>query len=118
MKVYSAGEACENVCRKRVKGGAREGRKMKRLDIRQKKFITLGIMFAGCFVACIAALAGADAAFIIGLVIMTGGMFAYYAVWRCPHCGESLFRMNDITYCPYCSKAIDGEDEAQSDQEG
>lgn len=54
---------------------------------------------------------------VIALLVGLGGISAFYVIllafWRCPHCGESLGRLSDLKYCPYCGKPIDEEENPQ-----
>lgn len=40
------------------------------------------------------------------LVVLVGYVIVWAILWRCPHCGAMLGRMDDATHCKYCGKRV------------
>ncbi len=42
----------------------------------------------------------------VSIISVTIFMIVFFAMWRCPHCGRSLGRLDNATHCKYCGKKL------------
>lgn len=69
----------------------------------------LKIFYAFFSVGILAATIGAfaDVTFLtfLGMIVMIASLLLHIALYRCPHCGEYLFRSTG-EYCPSCGEKL------------
>lgn len=65
-----------------------------------------GIALSAMFVGALLIALGGTVWFVLGCAVILAASAFHFACYRCPHCGEQLWR-NHGEYCQTCGKRLD-----------
>lgn len=76
------------------------------MNLKQKQCLPIVVMIAGIGMVLGGQFAGHGWIEVLGVIMILGGLFLNYRLFRCPHCGRQLGRYSGEC-CRHCGKKID-----------
>ena len=79
------------------------------MTLKQVKKLIWVLIGAALLVLAAGMLLNAVPVVLLSIVPLAAYLAVYLQLWRCPHCGAHLGRIDEGgRYCPHCGKKLDG----------